>query len=102
LKTGAAQRIPFCFCDSLLAILLSRLFYFALSFLNFSFNLLSGEMFNTMRAVAVLAAVTTVQAFFPATPQTSARDGVVMMGARKATPLGRTTTTAGKEVRIIL
>ncbi len=56
------------------------------------------KMIKTLRAAVVVATLSLSEAFFSA-PQTSARDGVVMMGGRKATPLGRTTSKAGKEVR---
>lgn len=57
-------------------------------------------MFKVLRAVAlVLALSATVEGFFAA-PNRAARQGVVMMGGRKATPLGRTSTVEGKQAKV--
>jgi len=48
---------------------------------------------------AAVALAHTAEGFFAA-PAREARNGVVMMGGRKATPLGRTSTRAGKETKV--
>jgi hypothetical protein len=56
-------------------------------------------MAKALRALALLAALQLSDAFLAIpTARPAERSGVVMMGGRKATPLGRTSTTAGKMV----
>jgi len=56
-------------------------------------------MSKAMRVLALVAAMQVSDAFLAIpTARPAERSGVVMMGGRKATPLGRTSTVAGKKV----